>query len=128
MGAVYAGSTPKYLVKIKDEEGLQLNPSLVASVKEVKIFLFNAITGTDIGKFYLNTAPEVSGWTKMTTKDLGNGDIRVLLALTADQTKAAEGNSNSIQIDIHVPDAEVAGGTRIIIEKGKFHEILSAKS
>lgn len=128
MGAVYAGSTPKYLIKIKDENGVQLDPSDIAVVSEVKVFLYNSFTGTVIGKFYLNTEPEVTGWTQMTVKELSASDKRLLMVLTAAMTQAAEGNSNEIQINTHIVDTDAPSNTRIVIKKGKFHEIKPAKS
>jgi len=126
MAVIYAGSTPKFLIKIKDENGAQLDPTNVAQVVDVKVFIYNALNGTTIGQFYLRTNPG-TGWTALTTKDLGGGDKRVLLVMTADMTKAAEGNSNAIQIDAHIADADAPAGTRIVIKKGKFYEIKPAK-
>lgn len=125
--AVFAGSTPKYLLKIKDEQGLQLDPTNTGVVSEVKVYLYNSITGADVGKFYLRTNPG-TGWSPLSTKDLGGGDKRVLLALSAAQTQAAASNSNTIQVNVHVVDTEAPGGTRIVIKKGKFHEIAPAHS
>ena len=127
MAVIYAGSTPKFLMRIKDENGVQLDPSNIAQVTEVKVFLYNAINGTIIGKYYLNTNPG-EGWTALTIKDLGEGDKRVLMVMTSAMTTAAEGNSNMIQVDAHIVDADVPGGSRIVIKKGKFYEIKPAKS
>jgi len=129
MSVIYAGSTPVYSVKILDESGVQLDPSNQAQVTEVKIFLFNSITGTEIGRFYLNTLPAGTGWIKLPTpKTFGAGDVRVMLPLSSSQTRNAEGNSNMIQINAHIVDADASGGVRIDIRKGKFSEILPAKS
>ena len=47
MMAIFAGSTPKFLLKIKNESGTQLDPSDITgstgTVAEVKIFIYNAI-------------------------------------------------------------------------------------
>ena len=124
--AIYSGSTPKFLVKIKDEAGIQLDPSNTDQVTEVKITLFNAITSTVFGRFYLNQSS--AGYNiPMTVQDNGEGDLRVKFHLTAAQTEAAEGNSNRIQITITVPDPDIAGG-RVIIKTGKFAEVVRSKS
>jgi hypothetical protein len=129
MSVIYAGSTPVYSVRILDESGVQLDPSNLAQVVEVKIFIYNSITGAEIGKFYLNTLPEGTGWTKLPApKSFGAGDIRVMLPLSSSQTRNAEGNSNMIQIDAHVVDSDAWGGVRIDIRKGKFSEVQPAKS
>jgi len=128
MGVVYAGSTPKYLIKIKDKNGNQLDPSDAQQVSEVKVFIYNDINGTIFARLYLNTLPSEEGWTQMTTKEIEEDDIRILMVLTASHTNAAEGNSNVIQVDTHIPDAEVPGGTRVVIKKGKFSEIKPAKT
>lgn len=129
MSVIYAGSTPVYSIRILDESGTQLDPSDLGQVTEVKIFVYNSITGADIGKFYLNTLPSGTGWSKLPTpKTFGTGDVRIMLPLSSSQTRNAEGNSNMIQIDAHVVDADAPGGVRIDIRKGKFSEILPAKS
>jgi len=129
MSVIYAGSTPVYSVRILDESGTQLDPSDLGQVTEVKIFVYNSITGADIGKFYLNTLPSGTGWSKLPTpKTFGTGDVRIMLPLSSSQTKNAEGNSNMIQIDAHVVDADAPGGIRIDIRKGKFSEVQPAKS
>ncbi len=125
--AVLSGSTPKYLLRLYNESGVQLDPSNLAQVLEVKVHLYNAITGDIVGRFILRESPLPSGYTRLTTKIVETGDVRVLMVLTSTMTSAAAGNSNEIQIDIHVPDAEVPGGTRIIKNKGKFHEIVKSK-
>ena len=130
MSVIYAGSTPVYSVKILDESGVQLDPSNLGQVTEVKIFIYNSITGVEIGRFYLNNLPTGgTGWVKLPIpKTFGAGDVRIMLPLSSSQTRSAEGNSNMIQIDAHVVDADAPGGVRIDIRKGKFSEILPAKS
>jgi hypothetical protein len=129
MAIVYAGSTPIYHTKLFDKDGTQLDPSDVSNVVEVKIFIYNAITGAVIGKFYLNTLPPGEGWTKLPApKTFGDGDVRIMLILSAAQTIAAEGNSNEIQMNVHVVDGDAPSGVRIIIKKGKFTEIKPSKS
>lgn len=124
MASIYAGSTPKYLIKIKDENGTQLDPREISQIIEVKIFIYNSISGKMIAKFYLNTAPDpATGWGELTTKVVSASDVRLLMSLTDEQTTEAEGNNNTIQINTHVPDAEIEDGVGIIIKKGKFHEI-----
>jgi len=129
MAKIYAGSTPKYLIKIKDEAGVQLDPTNLDQVSKVLVYIYNSITGNVIGRFIYYYGPQepFSDYTWMQHKDLGNGDVRLLLVLTAAQTIAAEGNGNKIQITVHVPDTEVAGD-RIIIKTGEFSEIVKAKS
>lgn len=131
--SISAGSTPKFLLKVKNEAGTQLDPSDTSggsgTIAEVKIFIFNSVTGTIVGKWYLRTLPDqTGGWNHLSTKLIATGDCRVLLVLTADQTLAAEGNSNVIQIDTHIYDADVTGGARIEKVKAKFAEVLPAKS
>lgn len=129
MSVIYQGSTPKYLVKIKDEQAIILDPSNALQVTAVQVFLYNVITGVVFAKFYYGTAPNpLTGWTVMTLKDLGNSDKRLQLILSAAQTQAADGNSNKIQINVSVPDVDAPGGTRVIIKTGKFSEIVKAKS
>ena len=131
---IYSGSTPKFLIKIRDENGLQLDPRAVANpiqVTAVWAYIYNAITGVVIGKFYFGTAPNpLTGWELMTvTGNMGTvplPDYRLKLILTAAQTQAAEGNSNTMQITLTVPDADVPGG-RIVIKTGKFSEIVKSK-
>lgn len=126
--AVLAGSTPKYHLRLHNESGVQLDPSNLSQVVEVKVFIYNAFTGTSIGKFILNEPTLPAGFSRLTTKTVVEGDVRVQMVLTAAMTTAALGNSNEVQVDIHVPDADVEGGVRIIKNKGKFHEILETKS
>jgi hypothetical protein len=124
---VYAGSTPKYIISIKDENGVELNASDLNVITQVKIYIYNSLTGDDIGKFYLNApAPAGTGWVQIS---LYPEDIKkVLLVLSAAHTSAAQGNANTIQINTHIKDAQVSGGERIVIKKGKFHEISPAHS
>lgn len=130
MAIVYAGSTPLYNATLFDKDGVQLDPSDISKVIEVKIFIYNAITGAIIGKFYLNELPdEGEGWIKLPApKTISAGDVRIILPLTAAQTTAAEGNSNEIQMNVHIADADAPGGVRIDIKKGKFSEVKSSKS
>lgn len=125
--AVLSGSTPKYLLRIYNEAGSQLDPSNLSQVLEVKVHLYNAITGDYVGRFILRESPLPDGYTRLSIKAIATGDVRVLLVLTSAMTSAAAGNSNDIQIDIHVPDSDVPGGTRIIKNRGKFHEIVKSK-
>ena len=129
MAKIYAGSTPKYLIKIKDEAGVQLDPTNLDQVSKVLVYIYNSITGNVIGRFIYYYGPQApyEGHTWMRAKDLGGGDVRLILYLTAAQTIAAEGNGNKIQITVHVPDIEV-DGDRIIIKTGEFSEIVKAKS
>lgn len=126
--AIYAGSTPKFLVKIVDEDRVQLDPSNALQVKEVLIYISNSITNTIVAKLYLNNSPDAEDntWGQSTMKDLGGGDKRVLFALTAEQTKAAEGNRNNIQVTYTIPDMDLPSGERTIIKKGHFHEVKPA--
>ena len=127
MASIYAGSTPKYLIKIKDENGVQLDPRESSQITEVMVYIYNSISGQMIAKFYLNAAPNpVTGWAQMTRKVISATDVRLLMSLTAAQTIAAEGNNNIIQINTHIPDSECEDGVRRIIKKGKFHEIKPA--
>lgn len=125
--AVLSGSTPKYLLRLYNDAGVQLDPSNLSQVLEVKVHLYNAITGDIVGRFILRESTLPAGYLRLTTKAIATGDVRVLMVLTSTMTSAAAGNSNEIQIDIHVPDGEVPGGVRIIKNKGTFHEIVKSK-
>jgi hypothetical protein len=125
--AVLSGSTPKYLLRLYNDAGVQLDPSNLSQVLEVKVHLYNAITGDIVGRFILRESTLPAGYLRLTTKAIATGDVRVLMVLTSTMTSAAAGNSNEIQIDIHVPDTEVPGGVRIIKNRGVFHEIVKSK-
>lgn len=125
--AVVAGSTPKYLIRLRDEQGVQLNPSDTSQVTDVRIIIFNAISGDVIGRFYLNSSPG-EGWIQLSNKIVAYGDHGVLMVLTGAMTTAAAGNANMIQVDVLIPDSEAPGGTYIIKQQGRFHEILPSKS
>jgi hypothetical protein len=125
--AVLSGSTPKYLLRLYNDAGVQLDPSNLSQVSEVKVHLYNAITGDIVGRFILRESTLPAGYLRLTTKAIATGDVRVLMVLTSTMTSAAAGNSNEIQIDIHVPDTEVPGGVRIMKNRGKFHEIVKSK-
>lgn len=126
--AVLAGSTPKYLLRLHNESGVQLDPSNLLQVVEVKVVIYNAFTGDIIGRFILNESTLPAGYSRLTTKVSSTEDVRVQMILTSAMTIAATGNANEVQVDIHVPDADVVGGVRIIKNKGKFHEILKSKT
>jgi hypothetical protein len=127
--SIKAGSTPKYLVRIKDETGIQLDPENLAEVIEVKIWIYNSITGTDVAKFYLNTLPSPStGWRKAYVKQITPTDKRILFTLTADETNAAKANKNDIQIEVVIPDTDFESGNQVIIQSGRFVDIKSSKS
>lgn len=128
MSKIFSGSTPKYLLKIKDEQGLQLDPTNASQIVDVKIYIYNALTGADVAKFYLNANPG-AGWTALGTQNLGGGDVRVKMILTAAMTAAiTAGGSNVIQVNAHVYDTDYPNNSRIVIQKGKFHEIDPAHS
>jgi len=126
--SLYAGSTPKYLVRIRDEEGTQLDPSDVDQIVEVRIWIYNALDGTMVAKFYLNTEPSGTGWREATVKTVGVDDNRVLFTLTAAETEAAPPNKNEIQIEITVPDTDFPDSKRIIIKTGRFSDIRPSKT
>jgi hypothetical protein len=129
MPGLYQGSSPKYLARIRDEQGVQLDPSDVNQVLEVRIWIYNSITGADIAKFYLNTAPDpVGSWRAASVKEVTTGDKRVLLPITVAETLAAFGNKNEIQAEVTVPDEDFDDNKRVIISKGIFPEIKAAKS
>jgi hypothetical protein len=129
MSGLLAGSTPKYLVRLRDENGNQLDPSDTDQIKEVNIWIYNSIDGTVIAKFYLHTQPD-SSWREASTKEVAPGDVRVLFYLTAAETLAAPANKNEIQVKIIVPDTDfgVPNGERTIIKTGRFSDIKPAKT
>jgi hypothetical protein len=129
MSGLYAGSTPKYLTRIRDEAGVQLDPENVAQILEVRIWIYNAISGVMVAKFYLNTLPTPSdGWRQATVKEISPTDKRILFTLTAEETLAAPVNKNEIQIATTVPDADFDNGERIVIKTGRFSDIKPAKT
>ena len=128
MSGILAGSTPKYLVRIRDENGVQLDPENVAQVIEVRIWIYNKISGTIVAKFYLNTAPNpATGWRQAVIKGT-LPDKRVMFTLTAEETVSAPANKNEIQIEITVPDTDYESGQRVIIKTGSFSDIKPAKT
>lgn len=129
MSGLYAGSTPKYLTRIRDENGVQLDPENIAQIIEVRIWIFNSISGTVVAKFYLNTSPTpADGWRQAEVKEISPTDKRVLFTLTAAETTAAPANKNEIQIEITIPDTDFDDGKRIIIKAGRFSDIKPAKT
>lgn len=129
MSGLYAGSTPKYLTRIRDENGVQLDPENIAQILEVRIWIFNSISGTVVAKFYLNTAPTpADGWRQATVKEISPTDKRVLFTLTPAETSAAPANKNEIQIEITIPDTDFDDGKRVIIKTGRFSDIKPAKT
>ena len=130
MSGLYQGSTPKYLTRIRDENGAQLDPENSAHILEVRIWIYNSISGVEIAKFYLNTPPVPStGWRQATVKDVTLTDKRVMFFLTAAETNLAPPNKNEIQIEVTVPDTDCPpDNERIIKKKGRFPDIAPAKS
>lgn len=102
MAVLYEGSTPRFLLRIRDGSGVQLNPNLSAGqVTEVKVWIYNSITGAIIAKRYLNTPPSPLGiWTQMTTKEVTSGDHRIQISLTAAETTDKTPNANEIQVEL----------------------------
>lgn len=128
MAKIFAGSTPKFLMKLKTKDGIQLDPSDANVVVDVQVIIYNAITGIVITRMYLNTLPAgTDTWRKMLIKTMATGDKRVQFYLTAAETTAAKGNTNVIQVKTTVVDTEITGNVRTIIKKGKFQEILASK-
>jgi hypothetical protein len=128
MPGIYQGSTPKYLLKIKNAQGVQLDPSDVNQVIEVRIWIYNSITGAEIVKFFLNIAPTPLGsWRQTAVKEVITGDKRVLLPILAAEI-SSPGNKNEIQIEVTVPDTDFDDNKRVIISKGIFPEVKAAKS
>lgn len=125
--SIYQGSTPKYLARIKDSEGVQLDPSNTAQVVEVKIWIYNVLDGTSVAKFIYPTTTPPAGWRAATLKVLDSTDKRVMFILTAAETLAAKGNQNEIQIEVAFYDTEMPDNKRIEIKKGRFVEIKSAQ-
>jgi hypothetical protein len=129
MSGLYSGSTPKYLTRIRDEAGVQLDPEDIDQILEVRIWIYNAISGTIVAKFYLNTLPTPStGWRQASVKEIITGDKRVLFTLTAAETSAAPVNKNEIQIEITIPDADFDDNKRVIIKTGRFSDIRPAQT
>lgn len=129
MSALLAGSTPKYAIRITDKNGLQLDPSDVAQVVEVRIWVYNSIDGTSIAKFYLNTPPSPIGdWRAAVVKTVAPGDKRVVFYLTSAETIAAQPNTNEIQIEITYPDADYVDGHKIENGVARFPAISPAKT
>jgi hypothetical protein len=127
MPGIFAGETPKFLIRVRDEAGVQLTPDDVDQIVEMKIWIFNEISGVVIAKLYLNTSPG-TGWRQASVKEVTTGDKRVLFTLTADETNAAPVNQNSIQVEITIPDLDFEEGVRVIKKQGSFSEIKPAKT
>jgi len=122
---IIAGSTPKFLVKIKDENGLVMDPEDGAAVIDVLIWIYNAISGTIIAKFYLNALPAADdGWRQITRV---TADDSLVLTLTAEETLNAPGNQNEIKIAVTVPDTDFADSQRTEVNIGNFPEIKHTK-
>jgi len=129
MSIIYSGSTPKYAIRVKDRDGVQLNPSSVGQIIDMRVWVFNAVTGGVIAKRYLNTIPSPSeGWLKADVKEVSPGDNRVLFYLTASETLLAPTNTSEIQVEITFPDSDCSDGKRIEIAKARFYELQTAKS
>jgi len=125
MGAtIYSGSTPKFLIRIRDENGNQVDPSDPQSISDAFLLIYNYLTGAVVGRFYLNQEPAPNaGWLQMTIFQVAPGDKRIRFVMTEAQTEAAEGNNNMIQLTIHFVDPDCENSTRIDIKKGRFPEI-----
>jgi ABC-type Zn uptake system ZnuABC Zn-binding protein ZnuA len=109
---------------VRDENGVQLDPSDANQISELKIWIYNTLDGTIVAKFYLNTLPSGDGWRQAVIKSIGAGDIRVLFSLTAVETEAAHANRNEIEIEITIPDTDIPpDNKRIIIQTGRFPDI-----
>jgi len=126
--SIFAGSTPKYRIRLKDEAGTQLNPEDTGQILEVKIWIYNSISGDVVAKFYLNDAPDPIGtWRQAGIKEIVPGDKQVHIYLTTSETEEAAPDMNIMQVAVTVPDADFADGKRIIVKKGRFHDIKYAK-
>lgn len=129
MSVIYAGSTPKYVIRVKDALGNQLDPSSTGQVLDMRIWVFNAVTGDVIAKRYLNSIPSPSeGWVKANVKEIVPGDKRVLIYLTALETSLAPTDTSDIQVEITFPDPDYPDGKRVEITKGRFYEIQTGKT
>jgi hypothetical protein len=127
--SVFQGSTPKFLTRIKDSSGVQLDPSDVDQVIEMFIWIYNAISGAIIAKLYLNTLPEADvGWRALVVKQIVPGDKRLLFYLTKEESEAAHSNNNEIEIKLILPDVDAPDGEYITIGKKRFSEVKPAKS
>jgi hypothetical protein len=127
---IYAGSTPKLLVKIKDADGVQMDPEDADQIIDVRIKIYNAISGAIIAKFYLNAVPTPStGWRQADVKVLSSQDKRLVLTLTAEETHAAPGNQNDIKVEVIVPDTDMVDSNdeRTEVMVGHFPEIKHTK-
>lgn len=122
---IKAGSTPGFYFRIKDDDGNQLDPESATAVIEFKAIIYNAISDVASAKFVLNETPLPSGYTRALVKDLGGGDKRVAIYLTAAQTLALaqEGNNNKIQVEVTYYDTDYDSNSKIVVKTGKFPEV-----
>lgn len=127
--SIYQGSTPKYLAKIKNDLGIQLDPSNVLEVIEVRVWISNALDGTSVAKFIYPTTTPPAGWRAATVKTLTTSplDRRVMFTLTAAETRAAQGNQNDIQVETTFYDEEMPDNKRIEIGSTRFGEIKNSQ-
>ena len=129
MSIIYSGSTPKYAIRVKDRTGVQLDPSSVGQIVDMRVWVLNSVTGEVIAKRYLNAVPSPSeGWLQARVKEVAPGDNRVLFYLTTSETLLAPTNTSDIQVEITFPDPDYPDGKRIEITKGRFYEIQTAKT
>lgn len=129
MSVIYSGSTPKYVIRVKDANGNQLDPSSTGQILDMRIWVLNTVTGEVIAKRYLNSIPSPSeGWLKANVKEVAPGDKRVLIYLITSETSLAPTNTSDIQVEITFPDPDYPDGKRIEIIKGRFYEIQTAKT
>ena len=126
---MYAGSTPKYYIELKDENGVQLDPDVIGEVIEVILFAYKLDEDqTEVTKFYLNVLPTGTDWTEFGVVDLGGGDKRIIWWFTDAQTKANVGNDLMVQVKLTIPDTEMPNNQRVITATGKMEAIQSAKN
>lgn len=125
---IYSGSTPKFLIRIKDSDGTVLDPD-DSGVLQIRIIIFNSLTGETITKQYYKGALENYDKTRTKRKVDDDSVPYLLFSLSKQETENAKGNSNQIQVEIDVVDQDIpTTNTRTVVEQGKFCEIKQGKS
>ena len=123
---IYANSTPKFLISIKDASDVVIDPN-DANVIQIRIIIQNATNDKVLTRQYFKgTSPGATWDATRTARKLDDDDVPYLLfSLSKTETLGATGNKNRIQIEVDVTDTDIpTTNKRTIIKKGDFPQIL----